>query len=301
VLRAMAIGLSLILLVGLGAQLIRSQAQGQQELLQRFLIRSQVGSQFMTSYAGDLLSKERAEATAEFQSANVSERRFSLLAHPLGFSVAVLLDAQGRVLAIDPPAHNLLGQEIGTRYAHLSAAMAGQTSVSNIVSSEAHGEAMVAFAVPFSAPSGRRVFSGGLFIADTTLGTSYLKNLLPLDGARVYLVDATGATIASNLGGQRTIGAMQKRDRSLSVAITSGQEGRYEASDGARRFASAQVAGTPWRLVLSAPEAELLAPVLGAGRWIPRLILVALFLALTVMIGLFRQLGRTVRAHAMAR
>jgi diguanylate cyclase (GGDEF)-like protein len=291
--------LSLVLLIGLGTELLRSQSRGKQELLERFLIRSQVGSQFMTSYVSDLQSRQRNEAIAQFRSASVSERRFRRLAQPLGFSAAVLLDAQGHVLAIDPPDPYLLGQEIGSQYVYLRAAMQGRTSVSDVVSSAADGVPVVAFAVPFSTPFGRRVFSGGLYPADTTLGTAYLKNVLPLPGARVYLVDKTGATIASSLPGQQTADGMQSRDHSLSVAIASGQQGQYQGRDGVRRFASAAVAGTPWRIVLSAPEAALLAPVLGPGRWIPRLVLAALFLALTVMVGLFRQLGRT-RAAQLA-
>ena len=298
-LRALGIGLSLALLTGLGAQLVAAQATSEQELFERFRLRSEIGSNFLSGYANDLLARELDEARDELRHEKVSARSFNRLAQVFGFPAALLLDARGRVLAVEPPAPQLLGREIASGYQHLVTALDGEASVSNVVPSAVLAEPIVAFAVPFSTPSGRRVFSGTLSIANTTLGSAYLTNLVPLAGSRVYLVDATGATIASSLGAEATADLMRQSDPLLWKEIGSSGEGGYEGTNGRERFAVSPVQGTPWRLVISSPEAVVLAPVSGTGRWVPWLIfgaLCATFIALMIM---FRQLAKA-RARRLA-
>ncbi len=285
-----ALAISLLLLIGLGWQLVRTQAQSEQELTDRFRIRVEIGSQFLTGYTKDLLARESLEATAEL-SGDVSAQQFTRFSRALGFPAAVLLDGRGRMLAVEPPSAELLGRDVGYRYAHLRAALEGRASVSNVVSSAARSVPVVGFAVPIETDQGRRVFSGALSIANTTLGSSYLKSIVPLANARVYLVDEKAVTIASSLVGPQTADLMQQQDLALSKAIASANEGRYAGSGGTERFAVALVEKTPWRLVASAPESELLAPLAGSGRWISWVIFVALCLALAAVIFLSRRLA----------
>jgi hypothetical protein len=161
---------------------LRAQSRSETELLERFRLRSEIGSRFLTSYVEDLLTREKAEAVRQLGSRDVPEQRFARLSRVLGFKAAVLLDGEGRLLAVEPAAPELLGNEIASTYPHLSGAVAGRASVSNIVSSAARSVPVVGLAVPFPADTGRRVFSGALSITDNTLGSSYLKNLVPLPG-----------------------------------------------------------------------------------------------------------------------
>ena len=115
-LRALGIGLSLALLTGLGAQLVAAQATSEQELFERFRLRSEIGSNFLSGYANDLLARELDEARDELRHEKVSARSFNRLAQVFGFPAALLLDARGRVLAVEPPAPQLLGREIVARF-----------------------------------------------------------------------------------------------------------------------------------------------------------------------------------------
>lgn len=281
----------LLLLIGLGWQLLRSQAQSEQEVVDRFRVRAEIGSKFLTAYVKEILAREIAEAATAL-AGDVSAQQFTDLSRALGFPAAVLTDAEGRLLAVQPPSASLLGTEVASRYAHLSAALEGRVTVSNIISSAARAVPVVGFAVPFETGHGRRVFSGALTIAATTLGSSYLRNIVPLAGARVYLVDGKTATIASSLDGLQTADLLQRQDQSLWEAISSANEGRYKRAGIAARFEVAPVDGTPWRLVISAPEAELLVAVAGPKRWIPRVIFIGLCAAFAVVVFLSRQLER---------
>lgn len=297
-LHTIAVTLSLILLIGLGAELWRSQDRSRDELLERFALRAEIGAKFLTGYVTDLEAKELAEAVAKLRLGNVSAKRFTRSARVIGFPAAVLLDEHGRLLAIHPSSPHPIGNEIASSYLHLTAAVNGHVAVSNVVPSAARGIPVVAFAVPFSTAAGLRVISGALSVAETTLGSTYLQNLVPIAGARVYLVDATRTTIASSLEVASTGDLMQREDRPLWEAIASADEGQVEGPHGNQRFAVAAVAGTPWRLVLSAPESLLLSPVSGASQWLSRLVFVALCIALGTSIALFRRLSVT-RARQM--
>ncbi|MEO7742228.1 MAG: diguanylate cyclase [Usitatibacter sp.] len=294
-----ASAVSLLLLIGLSALLVRSQAQGEKELIDRFRIRAEIGSQFLTGYVKDLLARERLEAAAEL-GGNVSAQQFTRFSRGLGFPAAILLDDAGRVLAVEPPSSEVVGRDFGARYEHLRAALEGQVAVSNVVSSAARSVPVVGFAVPIETDHGRRVFSGALSIATTTLGSSYLKSIVPIANARVYLVDANAATIASSLVGPQTADLMQQRDLPLSKAIASAAEGRYAGSGEVERFAVALVESTPWRLVLSAPEKALLAPLAGPARWISWVIFVVLCIASGTVVLLSKRLASSRAAQLAA-
>jgi diguanylate cyclase (GGDEF)-like protein len=104
-----------------------------------------------------------------------------------------------------------------------------------------------------------------------------------------------GATIASSLAAQPRADLLQTQDESLWRVVASSAEGRYDAPAGAERFAVSPVEGTPWRLVISTPEAVLLAPVWGVGRLVQRLIFAALCFTLVLVILLFRALTKSRR------
>jgi diguanylate cyclase (GGDEF)-like protein len=275
-----ALVMSAVLLVAVGFGLLRSEHESRSELIERFRLRSEIGSRFLASYVDDILTGERLQVTAALASPRISQERFSRLSSVLRFPAAVLLDANGRLMAVEPANPALLGEQIASTYVHLTAALDGEKAVSGVVPRAADGAPVVAFAIPVSLPSGARVFSGALSIADTTLGSSYLRNVTPLAGARVYLVDESGATIASTLDGVQRPDAMQTKDTTLWNTIASSDEGAYQDSDGEERFAVTAVSGTPWRLVITVPSSVLLGPVSGPALWISRLIFLALCLSL---------------------
>ena len=94
---------------------------------------------------------------------------------------------RGRVLHTVPADPAVVGQDLTGRYEHLRIAVRqGRPAVSQVVPSAVRHEQVVAFAVPFDTPSGRRVFSGAVAITDSPL-SKYLASAWTLAGIKVQL------------------------------------------------------------------------------------------------------------------
>ena len=87
--------------------------------------------------------------------ADVSTEDFEQMVLAFGLDSAVLLDSQGRALEVSPADADMIGDQLGDRYAHLAAALEGRTGVSGVAPSATTSEPVVAVAVPFDTPSGR--------------------------------------------------------------------------------------------------------------------------------------------------
>ena len=185
-------------LIGLLAQ---SQARSREDLNQRFEARAVIASRFVSTYVSDLIVRQRDLARRRLADERVDQRGFEEVAADSGYGAALLLDDQGRVLRSVPFKPGLIGSRLSQKYPHLAAGVRGRVGVSPVVPSAARGIPVVAFAVPFDTPSGRRVYSGGYDISLTPLG-AYLQNAIPIAGTRLYLVDSAGQVVAKN--GART-------------------------------------------------------------------------------------------------
>jgi hypothetical protein len=101
----------------------------------------------------------------------------------------------------------------------------GRIGISNVVPSAARRLPVVAVAVPYQTPVGRRVFSGALNLEDTPLA-SYLRNYTSIQGSWAYLIDARGTPITGEQGARVTLtqkpvrrgGGSEGRWTGLSVA-----------------------------------------------------------------------------------
>jgi PAS domain-containing protein len=170
--------------------------------------------------------------------------------------------------------------------------MAGIPTVSDVVRSAVHREPVIAFAEPYSSPTGRRVFSGAYAVSSTPL-RSYLVN--EVGNGRTfgaaYLVDGRGAIIASGRSGPVQSGALTRIDAPLAGAVGLGGARTIGAGPSQREAVTVAVPGTPWRLChredrRAVPARDGPGPL---GAWI---VLLALALTGLIVIAL---LERTVR------
>jgi PAS domain S-box-containing protein len=139
---------------------------------------------------------------------------------------------------------------------------------------------LVAFAVPFDTPRGRRVFSGGLQVQNSPLG-SYLGHAVALPSSRVYLIDPDGKVVASDppLADDLAAG-----DPALAGALSRNASGAFRDA-GQDWFYSAQpVTGTPWRIVATVPTPVLYAPARDPRVWRATMVAVV---ALAGLLGVF--------------
>ena len=151
---------------------------------------------------------------------------------------------------------------------------------------------VVAVAVPFETPSGRRVFSAAIRPATGSLRI-YLDTVVPLAG-RTYLIDELGNVVVSGLSGERidvtralTAGALLRLDAA---------SGEFETDGIAVTYVRERVPGTPWHVILTTPSALLYEPVEDGSdvSWL----LFAAF-AFSGLVGLILYF-RLARSHAVA-
>jgi hypothetical protein len=146
-------------LVGLLAGVLAwNERSNRRELEQRFALRGAIAASFAEAYVDDLVNREREQARDFLSGATVDEAAFKRAVAAFGFEAAVLLDEDGRALRVAPAAP------------------------SRAVLSAARRRPVVAFAVPYETPYGRRVFSGAYQIASTPLA-GYLGKAVPTASA----------------------------------------------------------------------------------------------------------------------
>jgi diguanylate cyclase (GGDEF)-like protein len=274
--------------------LAASQANARQQIDQRFETRVASSAVFSSLYVQDIFSRERRQA-ATWLTGRATPASLEHAAGAVGFSASVLLDQHGRVIQAAPSKPGLLGQVITGKYPHLATAVHGSAAVSNVVLSAARGLAVVAFAVPFQASSGRRVFSGAFDLANTPLG-AYMSHMISTPGRHVYLVDATGNVIANSGPGLKARTTLGLIDPRLAGILATRSGGSYASAHGGHFFASVPVSGTTWRLVADVPANELYISVDGSNRRLSWLALAGLALAGLLIILLGSRLVRS-RKH----
>jgi diguanylate cyclase (GGDEF)-like protein len=270
------------LIVGMSVLLARSQAQSRSDLEQRYALRTALASRFVTAYITDIQTRETAFATRFLSARVVTDEEFDRVAGVFGFDAGLLLDARGRVLHVMPANPGLVGARLDTVYDHLRAAVAGKVAVSNIVPSAARGLPIVAIAVPFETPFGRRVFSSSVPLVEGPL-SAFLADALPYSGARAYLIDAGDQVMVAGGSDELALSSPPAVETSHGAISVAGSE---------YRFASAPIAGTPWRLLALAPTHQLFAPLAGWQRWVPWVVLAAFGLAAAAALGMLSRLMR---------
>lgn len=289
--RAIALLLSASLLLAFGVVLLDQQRHARDDLVARFELRAELGSRFLESYVGGLLARERQLAPSIIGTRKVGQRQFEALVLTLGFRSAVLFDERGRVIRAtpgdEPPDADLFLAEEDLRRA-----LAGEPVVTGVVTSATGTSPVVAIAVAFPAATARRVLTGTLAVSQSSLGRAYLRNISPLADASIWLIDAHGATIASSSSTPAVAGLLGEEDPALREALGSVDRGRYVGPHGTARFVAVGVEGTPWRLVVAAPESQILQPIGGARTFVPWLVFAGLAVALGMVLFLQLRLAK---------
>jgi PAS domain S-box-containing protein len=247
------------LMLALAAGLAWVQNRSERDFQRRFAMRATMGADFAANYIDDQVARARRQGEEYLTASNVGEQRLREVSAPFGYTAVVLLDDHGRLLQVVPARPGMLGADLSARYEHLRIAVRqGVPAVSRVVPSAAEGVPVVAFAVPFDTPRGRRVFSGALPVQDSPLG-SYLRHAIALPSSRVYLIDPDAKMVASAQSPPAT--TLGDSDRLLADALARSTTGVYSDPRGQDWFYRADpVAGTPWRLVAAVPTAVLYAP-----------------------------------------
>ena len=256
--RALAWPLCLWLVAMLGAGFFVAQGQEAERegLTERTQSRAETGSEFVAAYVDDVFKTEQRLAD-EVLRPGWQTSDFDEDSEFLGFPAAVLLDRDGRAVALTPAAPELVGADLTQKYAHLAQALEGTPTVSDVVPSAVEGDPIVAFAMPIASER-YGVLSGAFALADSPLAAFVDRQ--PIAGTRGAILDSRGEVVVTGGGESPLAKALLTRlQESPGTPILT--EGRV--------VVSAPVRGTSWTYVLDVPRTTLLAPAAGnnASEW----------------------------------
>jgi diguanylate cyclase (GGDEF)-like protein len=299
-----AVGLVLALVIAvLGVGIALSEHRSRSQILSVFKLRGTSSATFVSTFLHQQAESEQHTATRYLSAHAVSPERFGVVVSAFGSGAAVLLDSHGRVLDSVPADPALTGKPIADHYAHLAAAESGRIAVSGVVRSAVRNVPVAAVAVPFSTPSGRRVFSAAYETSGSTLG-AFVAHTIAYRPHSVYLVDSTGNILAAS---PRTgAGRLHEVNPALSNAIGRSSLGAVAGARRSTTFTVAGVPGTSWRLVIAVPDSRLFASVDGWQHTLPWLVFAmvsVLALALLVVVvrltALSERMARSARTDAL--
>jgi len=242
------IGIWLLALAAAAGITLHGQAQERDQLFDRFQQRSDTGASFVGTYVQDIFKVEK-RLGAQISDPSWRPSEFVASSRLLGFSGSVLLDRQGRAVVLAPPAPELEGTQFAKRYPHISGALAGRATASDVVPSAAQGNPTVAFALPL--PTGRYgALSMGFSLAEGPL-QAFLERQ-PIAGTRGYIIDSSGETIVSS-GGWAAPTVVEPSRLASALDHPTVAEGRL--------LAATRIPGTRWTYMLDAPAAAVTAPM----------------------------------------
>lgn len=296
--RAWAIALALFGFLALAARTIaQTENAARHNLRERFRIRVDIGETFLRSYVQEILERERTTAELELSDAEVSAAAFNAVVHASGFKAAVVMDAAGKLVHIYPATPDLQGSDVASRYAHLREALKNGAAVSEVVGSAAGGTPIVAFAARYESAAGPRVFSGAYDVRATPL-SAYMADLLGMTDANADLIDGSGLIVASSRRLPPFATPLASTDPKLSNALRNVRTGEYPGEHGPNTFFMRNVSGTPWKLIISAEQSAIYAPLSGSRQALHWLLFSGFCVAAFVAVFLLLRLRALTAMHA---
>ena len=261
------------------------QAQARDDLVARFDGRAHTSAAFVSAYVADVFASER-ELAATLPPGGGSPAAFDEDVRLSGFTAAVLLDRTGRVVASSPAGMALSGVDRAAQYPHLASALAGEPTVTGVVLSAVKATPIAAFAIPIDGGE-EGVLSVEYSFEESPLATFLAVN--PIPGSHGYIIDADGLPgVFAGDGATADVDGFDASQELDGPVVVDGRVG-----------VAAPIAGTPWRLMLTAPLDDVVAPATESD-WVEWSVLIAGALGTLVGLVVIGSVGRSRRRSRQA-
>lgn len=261
-LRPAFIGATILLALLLGVlayALAHSQAQQRRDINRRFNDRARVAATVNESLFALATSTVKGTDAQRFGGKTVDATTLAQRTAVQQNLYSAIVSSDGKVLARSgaTPA-NVASLPI------VQQALRSQTVVYSSLERGPGGSTTIGSAIAFPTKYGIRVdVSGSKANVLSQFLDSFLTKLPNVANARSYVIDNGGKVVASP--GAKIAAGSPLPDANLARAVMKGTGGDY---DGNRYFTSAGIAGTPWRIVLSASKNDLYASVKTTVPWL---------------------------------
>lgn len=252
-----AAALLLILLLAVFAiALVRSQNQQRHDLQRNFEDRARVAATVNESLFDLATSSARQADVQRFGGKTIDQQLFKQRAQVQQQPAAAIYSTNGGVLAragsAPKTAPPIVAQALKSKSVVYSSLMRGPSGTT------------IQSALAYPTKFGTRVdFSESKAEPLSQFLDSFLSRLPSVANAKAYVLDKAGRIVASPRA--KTSPGSRPEDPGLIEALSHDENGSY---DGGRYFASAPIAATPWRIVLTASKSDLYSAVKTTVSWI---------------------------------
>jgi signal transduction histidine kinase/DNA-binding response OmpR family regulator/HPt (histidine-containing phosphotransfer) domain-containing protein len=244
-----------------------SHSQSRAGIVTRFEARAVASADSAATFVAEQAQRQKL-SSERYLTGNGSSlsRVVDTLDAAFGSKNAAVLDSAGRLLEITPATPAVIGTKTAAKLVQIREAESGKVGVSGVFTSVSQHKPIVAIAVPFATPTGRRVFVVGYPTAGSVLAT-FVDQTIVQKQHLVLLVDARGGIIAASPNGRAP--TLRAASPVLADAVARTAHGALTIGGQASTFVVAPVAGTPWRIVIAEPNAVLFASIGGWAQWLP--------------------------------
>ena len=280
-----AIAALLALLLVFGFVLLDSQSKGRDDVEGRFGDRAKASAALTGSLFGSASVSAQADNARKFGGARVSTQALAREVRQSNGRYVMVLSQSGRILGASPGTPPAARRLVEGKPPYLRGLLRGRPFALSNMERAGRGAAGFVYGQSFKTRFGLRVLVSGLDarLISGFLG-GYLKQIPNVTGGRAYVIDENGVVIASPAASART--GAPVREPGLLQAVVERDQGSFSDE---RHFATKRVPGTPWRVVLTAPEDELFASVSGPRKYVPWLLLVGFGVAAAMALILLRR------------
>jgi signal transduction histidine kinase len=298
VLLGVAAAALLALLVVFAVELIDSQSTARRDVEDRLGDRAKASAALTESLFTSAGASVQAENARRYGTEKVSPR---LLAADLRESNGIylmVLSEDGRIISSAPGTPPAAIRSVRARPPYVRRVLAGSPYALSAVQRAGLPAPAIGYAQPFETRFGRRVAVSGTSaqLINQFLGGS-LEQIPNVKAGRAYVLDRFGRIVASPDEDVKPGQAV--REPGLRAALANGDRGSFGDD---KYFASDGVAGSQWRVVLTAPKSELFASVSGARKWVPWILFIGFgivaVVALVLVYRVLRDAGKLTAANA---
>jgi diguanylate cyclase (GGDEF)-like protein len=274
----------LALLASLAVAIVLSQDQSRSQLRSNFALRASSSATLVANFLYQQANRQQQVAGRFLAGRSVSPARFELAVSAFGGSAAALLDQRGQLIGVVPSDPALIGRQYATRYRHFELAERGQVAISNVVKSAVQGVPVIAVAVPYSTPEGRRVFSVAYHTAGSTL-SSFVDHVITYPQHDVLLIDGAGKILAASPSTRAS--TLAKANPALAGAVARSARGALAIAGTPMTYTTSAVPGTSWHLVIAVPNSRLYRTISGWTSFVPWLVLALVTVLGILLVALF--------------
>jgi diguanylate cyclase (GGDEF)-like protein len=281
-----------VVLGTLAVFIVRSQAESHSHLLANFRLRGQASATLVSTYIAQQAARERASAEALMAVPEVTRSRFRTVATAFGAQGAVLVDSGGHVLEVTPSSAGRVGESLKS-YSDTRLTDRGENAISDVLPGPNGLPSIVTIAVPFqSVLVGQRVFGAAYSVGGAQL-SAFVDHAIAYSPHQVLLVDSRGTLLAASP--RTSASSIYGADLPLAEAMAHHSSGAVPGEPVPSTFTVAPISGTPWRMVLMAPDSKLYASISGNTDLIPWLVFSLVSVLGVLLLALF---GRSLADRA---